>query len=178
MQTCRSCQSANLDSSSACAVCGESLENYTIAEAPVAPPPSGQPYQPGPPPGYGAPPPAGPPPTQQGPPPGYGPPSATVYAPPGTPGGYVQTTPTNNMAITSLVLSLIGVVGSFMCIFPIVLAPVGAIIGHISMNRIKTSGQQGRGLALAGVIIGWVGTALAVGLVLLFVVLASLDSSY
>ena len=97
---------------------------------------------------------------------------ATVYAPPGTPGGYVQTTPTNNMAITSLVLSLVGVVGAFMCLIPIVLAPAGAITGHVALSRIKSSGQSGRGLALAGVIVGWLGTAAAVAVVVLFIVFA------
>ncbi|WP_291826991.1 DUF4190 domain-containing protein [Candidatus Neomicrothrix sp.] len=45
-----------------------------------------------------------------------------------------------------------------LCYLPILLAPVGAIIGHMALNRIKTSGQEGRGLALAGIIIGWFGT--------------------
>lgn len=178
MQTCRSCQSANLDKATACSVCGESLENFTIAEAPTSPPPGGQPsgyatpqlYGPPQQPGYGAPP-------QPGTPP-YGPPSATVYAPPGTPGGYAQTTPTNNLAISSLVVSILGILGAFACFFPIVLAPIGAILGHVSLRQIKTSGQQGRGLALAGIIVGWVATALAAaGVVLLIVVLGASGSS-
>ncbi len=32
--------------------------------------------------------------------------------------------------------------------------PVGLILGIVSLNQIKTSGEQGRGMALAGVIIG------------------------
>ncbi len=150
MQTCRSCQSANLDAAVTCSVCGESLESYSITEAPATPPP------------YAPPPP--------------GPPSATVYAPPGTPGGYMATNPTNNMAITSLVLSIVGVATAPLCYLPILLAPVGAIIGHMALNRIKTSGQEGRGLALAGIIIGWFGTLLAVGVVILIIVLVAAGS--
>ncbi|MBP9834736.1 MAG: DUF4190 domain-containing protein, partial [Candidatus Microthrix sp.] len=105
-----------------------------------------------------------------------GPPSATVYAPPGTPGGYMATNPTNNMAITSLVLSIVGVATAPLCYLPILLAPVGAIIGHMALNRIKTSGQEGRGLALAGIIIGWFGTLLAVGVVILIIVLVAAGS--
>ena len=166
MQTCRSCQSANLDAAVTCSVCGESLESYSITEAPATPPPyAPPPPQPtyAPPPGYGAPPPPGPP-------------SATVYAPPGTPGGYMATNPTNNMAITSLVLSIVGVAPAPLCYLPILLAPVGAIIGHMALNRIKTSGQEGRGLALAGIIIGWFGTLLAVGVVILIIVLVAAGS--
>lgn len=184
MKTCRSCQSANLDRAVACSVCGETLDDFTIIPsapsaapsgyaAPSAPPgyapPSG--YDTPTPPGY-APPPAAPAPPGYGPPAGYAPPpQATVYAPPGAPGGYVHTAPTDNMAITSLVLSLVATVGMFACFFPIVLAPAGAITGHVALNRIKRSGQSGRGLALAGVIVGWLGTLAGLAIVVLFVAL-------
>ncbi len=39
---------------------------------------------------------------------------------------------------------------------------VGAILGHVAMGQIKKTGEQGRGIALAGVIIGWVFTALVI----------------
>ena len=45
----------------------------------------------------------------------------------------------------------------------IVMAGVaGAIMGHISLGQIKRTGEKGYGMALAGVIVGWVGVALAV----------------
>jgi hypothetical protein len=47
-------------------------------------------------------------------------------------------------------------------IIPFIGSIVGAITGHISLGQIKKTGEQGRGLALAGVIIGWVGLALAI----------------
>lgn len=46
----------------------------------------------------------------------------------------------------------------------------------MALNRIKTSGQEGRGLALAGIIIGWFGTLLAVGVVILIIVLVAAGS--
>ena len=212
MQTCRHCQSANLDQASACSVCGAQLDDFTIAPLPQTAqpgttPPSGmQPpgaplpgtQHPGPMPpqadrsGYASPqgligpPPSGPPLSGPGqaPPPHYPPPSqypgastqpgfqgATIYAPPGTPGGYVQTSPTNNLAITSLVLSIVGTLSIFLCFFLAVLAPAGAITGHVALKRIKTSGQSGRGLALAGVIVGWIGTLGAAAMAVLFAVL-------
>jgi hypothetical protein len=34
-------------------------------------------------------------------------------------------------------------------------ALVGAILGHVALGQIKRTGQGGRGLAVAGVAIGW-----------------------
>ena len=39
---------------------------------------------------------------------------------------------------------------------------IGSILGHVSLSKLKKAGStQNRGLAVAGVIIGWVSTALA-----------------
>jgi VIT1/CCC1 family predicted Fe2+/Mn2+ transporter len=56
---------------------------------------------------------------------------------------------TNGKAIASLVLSLLG------------LSLLGVIFGHIARSEIRRSNgsQSGDGLALAGLIIGWVGTS-------------------
>ena len=69
-------------------------------------------------------------------------PEPTPYAAPvGAPAGGK----TNTLAIVSLVLSIIGVhLG-------------GIITGHIALGQIKRTGETGRGLALAGTIIGYVG---------------------
>ena len=61
---------------------------------------------------------------------------------------------------------------------------IGAILGHVSLSKLKKSGStQNRGLAVAGVIIGWVSTALAwlflVGFIVLIVGAVSAgDSSW
>jgi hypothetical protein len=51
---------------------------------------------------------------------------------------------------------------------------IGSILGHVSLSKLKKSGSvENRGLAVAGVIIGWVSTAIAwlllVGFILLMV---------
>jgi len=39
---------------------------------------------------------------------------------------------------------------------------IGAILGHVSLSKLKKAGStQNRGLAVSGIIIGWVSTALA-----------------
>ena len=55
--------------------------------------------------------------------------------------------------VTSLALFLL-----FLGIFSF----IGAILGHVSLSKLrKTGSTQNRGLAVAGVIIGWVATAIS-----------------
>ncbi len=69
---------------------------------------------------------------------------------------------TSPLAITSLVLSLVGLVTWITGI-------AGVITGHIALRQIRRTGEGGRGMALAGVIIGYVLTGFLV-LYTLFIV--------
>jgi hypothetical protein len=74
---------------------------------------------------------------------GYGPPAYTA-------------TPTNGLAVAALVVSVTSpIIGGLT-------APVGAILGHVARRRIRESGEQGDGLALAAIIVGWIMTGLLV----------------
>jgi len=58
--------------------------------------------------------------------------------------------------------------------------PVGAILGHIARGQIARSGEQGDGIALAAIIIGWIFTGLFVcgcGLLFGFPLLAVLGAT-
>lgn len=61
---------------------------------------------------------------------------------------------------------------------------IGSILGHVSLSKLKKSGSdENRGLAVAGVIIGWVSTALAWVFLIGFIALiagavSTLDSSW
>ncbi len=61
---------------------------------------------------------------------------------------------------------------------------IGAILGHVSLSKLKKSGStQNRGLAIAGVIIGWVATALGLIVLIGFIALiagaaSTVDSSW
>lgn len=75
---------------------------------------------------------------------------------------------TSGMAIASLVVSLhsIGFPGASI---------VGAILGHVARAQIRRTGEDGAGVALAGIVVGWSVTGLyvaMVGLVVLAIVLA------
>ena len=66
------------------------------------------------------------------------------------------------MAIGSLVSSLVGFVlgWTFSPLFLGLL--VGIVLGHVSLSQIKKTGEQGRGMALGGLICGYIGTGLVV----------------
>ena len=77
--------------------------------------------------------------------------------------GYYQA-PTNTLAILALIFGFM---------FPI----AGIICGHIARGQIKRTGESGDGLALAGLILGYVLTGLTVlfiaGYVIFFAVMFS-----
>ncbi|WP_155946566.1 peptidylprolyl isomerase [Mycobacterium sp. URHD0025] len=54
----------------------------------------------------------------------------------------------------------------------VLFAPLGIVFGHISLSQLKHSGEQGRGIAIAGLVIGYVMTALTIVAVVLAVVFA------
>ncbi len=106
---------------------------------------------------------------------GYGPPPG--FPPPGSPPAYGQQhgqpygapayapQKTNGFAITSFVLSL--------CFFVCGIGSILAVIfGHIARKQIRERGEQGSGLATAGLIIGYIG----IGITALYLVSAILLS--
>jgi hypothetical protein len=76
-----------------------------------------------------------------------------VSQPPGAVG-------TNGLAIASLILSILG--------FSI----VGAILGHVALSQIKRTNEAGSGLAIAGIILGWVFFA---GFLLFVIIIAGIS---
>lgn len=112
--------------------------------------------------------------------PAYGAPAPTYGAPAyGTSGyaapvGYTAPQKTNGLAIASLVL---GIVGLPFCLWFIGGIPA-LILGYMAKSQIRASGdtEQGRGMALAGIILGWISvvcTVLFIVLWLLLVVFAT-----
>jgi hypothetical protein len=82
---------------------------------------------------------------------------------------------TNGLAIASMVTSLVGVL--LLICYGVGGLPglIGAILGHVSRRQIRERAEAGDGMALAGVIVGWITVALSVviiGLVISFFVWA------
>jgi VIT1/CCC1 family predicted Fe2+/Mn2+ transporter len=76
---------------------------------------------------------------------------------------YAPAPPTNSFAVTSLILSLVGL-GLF-----------GVIFGHIGLGQIKRTGERGDGMAIAGLIVGYI--EIAFWAVIILVLLAAAGGS-
>jgi len=99
--------------------------------------------------------------------PSYGPPPVT-YGPSSTPYGYTpyqQTRGTNGFAIASMVLGIVWIywIGSILAV----------IFGFIAYSQIKERQQGGRGMATAGLILGFIG----IGTLVLVILVVALGSS-
>jgi hypothetical protein len=110
------------------------------------------------------------PPSTPPPPPPFAPsmpPTAQVppqYVPYGQPYGYLPTR-TNGLAIASMVLGIL-------CVYWIT-SILAVIFGHIALSQIKRSNgtQTGRGMAIAGLVLGYIWLAILV--VVIVVVIAA-----
>ncbi|MDT0165889.1 DUF4190 domain-containing protein [Actinotalea sp. AC32] len=71
---------------------------------------------------------------------------------------------TDPMAVTSLVLAICGVV-----VLPVLLPQVALVLGLVALRRTRRTGDDGRGMAIAGVVIGGLVTLGAVLLVAFFI---------
>lgn len=92
---------------------------------------------------------------------------------PGTQSGIVVThlpvtsaVTTNGLAIASMVLGICWVywIGSILAL----------VFGYIARRQIKTNGQKGDGMAIAGIVLGWVGVAT---LIVVIIVAASASNN-
>ena len=102
-----------------------------------------------------------PPPPSGRPPEGY----QYVYQP-----GFTVPEKRNGLAVASLVCGIVGIVGCFLLVLPV----LAVVFGHVALSQIKRSAgrQTGRGQAIAGLVCGYVG----IGLIVLWIVLASTSS--
>lgn len=87
---------------------------------------------------------------------------ATAAPPP----GYAPTK-TNGLAITSMVLGILGILLFWFFGLGVLLGILAVIFGFIARGQIAREGQGGRGMALAGIITGFVAVGLLVLLVLI-----------
>jgi hypothetical protein len=72
---------------------------------------------------------------------------------------------TNALAITSMVCGIVQFFGFWL------LAAIPAIVcGHIARRQIRQTGEQGAGMALAGLILGWAGVALTAIFVIVIII--------
>lgn len=72
---------------------------------------------------------------------------------------------TNGMAIASMVLGIVWVywIGSILAL----------VFGYVALRQIRQRGQQGKGMAIAGIALGWVGAATLVAIIIFAISSAS-----
>jgi Domain of unknown function (DUF4190)/GYF domain 2 len=76
-----------------------------------------------------------------------------------TPAIVVPQRKSEQLAVLSLIFSILGVFG-FCCGFFLMAGIAGIVCGHLALSRIKANPElEGHGLAMAGVVIGYVGVA-------------------
>lgn len=71
---------------------------------------------------------------------------------------------TNTYAIVSLVSAF-------------VISPLAVIFGHLSLKQIASTGEQGRGMAIAGLVLGYLGILVAIAYVVFFVVVLGMAAN-
>ncbi len=78
--------------------------------------------------------------------------------------------PTNGLAVASLVLGALWLwwVGSILAL----------VLGYVAKRQIDQRGESGRGMALAGIILGWIGLAFLVLAVIAISILTNPDFSF
>lgn len=99
-------------------------------------------------------------------PPGYG------YPGTGYP-GYGAATRTNGLAVASLVAGIVGWTA-----FPFLASLAAVVLGHMARGQIRRTGEQGSGLALAGLILGYAGVVLQGALIAFVVVIFFASLTY
>ena len=65
---------------------------------------------------------------------------------------------TNGMAIASMVLGIVWVywIGSILAL----------VFGYVALRQIRQRGQQGKGMAIVGIVLGWVGAATLIAIII------------
>jgi len=115
-----------------------------------------------------------PPPPPSVPPPGY------YGPPPSAPPPYGSSVRSNGLAIASMVL---GIVCLTIAVFAFFVSWVGSVLalifGYVANRRIARSGgaQGGRGMAISGIVLGWIGSALAIAIIAVVVLVAMFGDS-
>ena len=67
-----------------------------------------------------------------------------------------------NFALTSMILGILGLtIGLCLLFFPVM--PILAVVfGHLGLSQTRATGAPGRGYAIAGLVTGYIGIALAI----------------
>lgn len=96
----------------------------------------------------------------------YAPPAAGyVPTPPAAGNGYAAAPPTNGLALASMICGLAGLLGNVFVVFlvmPFFVSLAAVILGHVALSQLKKRpGTGGRGMAITGLVTGYVAVGVA-----------------
>ena len=79
-----------------------------------------------------------------------------------TTSGSGQRQPSSGLAITSMVLGIVGLVLCWFIYIGLPAALLGVILGFIALNKVKAGTGGGRGMAVTGIVCGFIAIGLVV----------------
>ncbi|MCC3378800.1 DUF4190 domain-containing protein [Paenibacillus farraposensis] len=82
--------------------------------------------------------------------------------------------PTNNKAVASMVLGILSVVIPYL---GFIIGIVGIILSSLSLKEINRHGEQGRGMAIAGLVCSIIGTMIYALIIIFFIVVFVIAAS-
>lgn len=103
--------------------------------------------------------------------PGYQQPGYSGYQVPPTAPGFMAGQPLpQGMAVTSMVLGIVSIPMLYCCV-GVILGIMAMIFGFIAINQVNRGEARGKGMALAGIILGAVAILLTLLMILLYLVM-------
>jgi len=86
--------------------------------------------------------------------------------------GYPQPQPTNGLALTSMITGIVGWV-----LIPILASIVAIVTGHMAMSQLRQKPAGGRGMAIAGLVLGYSAIALWGAIIIFIIAIAGIAAS-
>jgi hypothetical protein len=102
---------------------------------------------------------------------GYGQPPYGGDGPYGySPGAYPRPRNTNGFAIASMVLGILGILFDWAFGIGMIGAILALIFGYVARKQIREHGDSGGGMAIAGIVLGWIAVAFFVLFIVFLVI--------
>ncbi len=76
-----------------------------------------------------------------------------------------------SLAIAAMILGITGLTGFMLCGFAIFCGPIAVVLGHMARKTTKRHPQLGDGMAVTGLVTGYIGSGMIVAFIVVFVVL-------
>jgi hypothetical protein len=90
-----------------------------------------------------------------------------TYILPPQPPVYIR--PTSGLAVASMVLGILGVLSICIPFLGLILSSLALVFGHFGMSETKDGSKSGHGMLISGLVLGYIGIAPNVMMVIFFI---------